>query len=381
MNKNQKTPFEKLIYKNDLATKKKIAENLEYQERVFWKLEEFFHLDEKFRNLVSVDHKLNYTIYTYEINEFKGETSAITDIYSATLLKKINKLQGFEPIYCNGMLLKKENDDGAKFVFCALNPNRFFIDYQDINQSDIESKKRISKCWVDSDSNPIAFDPEELRAISISGEDETAVLNSLKCAVAEEIELDGFNKNLKLIIVDKSGEFNALNGVKCNLAGKIIDDYSLLFALNDWLNEEIERRKNLFNELSVSDFESYNKKCKKQLPEILVVFNNFMDIRNYFSCYSVEYTVKLAFIVSRAIKMGIRMIFASPCKTAHPFTNNILLRCSTKFSYKVVTSWASAGTCIEGLADGLFKEIDAVKYSVNGIKRLIPCHISDDCFN
>lgn len=353
---NQQT-YQELIVKNSV-----------YQESMFNKIERQLSDHYVSRDLVGVNRKIDRYEYLYDLSasrlEFDELNSAVKRAIDRILL-----LNGFDsvryslykstqvpaPKSPNSFLSDKNSnsveDPSDMFeltpdLFEDI-PDKYFLKITVFNEAfkyfELPksfpfsfSKKKLEGCFFALENGlPMFISNDRLRVLACLGDNFDQVINSLKCLFTQLLTNYGSDR-LNFILFDKSGEFGALEKVKQNMVGKIIDDYSILPAVIQFIFEESERRRQLFEEQDVTCFVSYNRKVEKPLPEIVIAFSDFLNVYDYFGPYGRMIATQLSLAYQRSINKGLKLFFFSSTSDKHEtFTNGLRCLAGCKVYYKM----------------------------------------------
>lgn len=164
--------------------------------------------------------------------------------------------------------------------------------------------KLLFPVGIDKNNNYF-MDLTEVSSILITGETgsgKSVFLNSLIISLL----LKNSPEELKFFFVDpRNVELSLYNGIP-HLINKVA--FSKEDSLNVFrdLNDEIEKRIELFVEKSVKSIKDYNNKFASKLPHILVVIDEAADIIS-----EEDFKNKVSTIVRNGYKYGVHLILAS----------------------------------------------------------------------
>ncbi|MCM1131563.1 MAG: FtsK/SpoIIIE domain-containing protein [Roseburia sp.] len=146
-------------------------------------------------------------------------------------------------------------------------------------------------------------------------------------------------ENLRLVLIDpKQVELVAYKDLP-HLAMPILNDLKLILAGLKWINEEIDRRKTIFQQLGISNFEEYERIKKRKiksvkLPNIVIVADEYADL---ITMYGQETVDILTSIVQRGSQVGIHLILSTVRPTPDVIFGNLKAFIPTRIAFRVAT--------------------------------------------
>ncbi len=195
-------------------------------------------------------------------------------------------------------------------------------------------------------SGPQQIDLAQPNHILIAGVTQSGKSSWMQAAL---LTLAAFNApdQVRIVIVDPKGEFVHWRAAP-HLFAPIARDEQAAMRVLTLLNDEMERRRDLFEAATARNLTQYNLRARSPLPYLVVCVDEFVELSVLIGRAFLPLLMRIA---SKAASYGIRLMLAATSPKSEIVDSTLRQQCGIRIAFRCTEVWQSEAVLGQGRRD------------------------------